>query len=239
MKKLSEHLSSEQQEEVDSITSKIISEVDEHHASLDARLVRPHAHVVLGGPGSGKSTIIQDIVNRRPEFYRLDKDKAKEYFKEYDPKRPDLVHARSGIVFDRVREHALNKKLPVIIESTGANTGALDNLLNSLRNKGYLVKVHKAVADVDTALKRNQKRDRSIPDHLVRNMYWYIENDPPFSQVLPEERGRVRDTTQPGPRGTTKLDVNYGETLFERRKRSSLQLHVVNLYLARKTYSEQ
>lgn len=118
-----------------------------------------------GLPGAGKSFIIKNS-----EFSNLpivDCDEFKKLHKDYDPKNPSLVHDWSVKMARHQQFEYLGQGIDFIIDGTGTNVEKYLKWFQEARELGYTITVVYVKVKLSTSIKRNEKRDRSVPVELI------------------------------------------------------------------------
>ncbi len=136
---------------------------------------------VAGGPGSGKSWAIRRLGLQNMGFVLIDSDYPLEkYMKRegLDLKMPEHESdMRSGVrqqakdVMRSKEETVLNQGLGVVLSGTGSKLSDIVSNSNKLKKLGYSTAMIYVNADLNTALHRNAKRERSVPEEIVREKW--------------------------------------------------------------------
>ena len=97
--------------------------------------------VLLGPPGSGKSTIAKPLAKATKSAY-ISADDAKAVLPEYDGgKNAQGVHSESTKITDGVTNRALASGANFIIEKLGRNAASIERHVQEWKQRGYTVKV--------------------------------------------------------------------------------------------------
>ncbi len=121
----------------------------------------------MGLPGSGKS----GIANKRfPDAYSIDPDAIKASHPNYDPERPELLHVWSKMVAEDQFSGTVmsNVDMTVVVDGTGTNVEPMINKIRRARAAGWQVELLFVVVTLAVALERNAKRERTVPEALIR-----------------------------------------------------------------------
>ena len=134
------------------------------------------AFFLAGGPGSGKSYVVKrttgglgmKIVNSDIAFEKKLKDTGLTTdLRELDPEVRDEVRGRAKNVTAKQKANYLNGRLGLIIDGTGKDYDKITRQATKLKQLGYDVHMIFVNTSLDTALERNAKRDRKVPESLV------------------------------------------------------------------------
>ncbi|MCK9543947.1 MAG: zeta toxin family protein [Novosphingobium sp.] len=127
----------------------------------------PTCVIVMGGTASGKGTvtkpILEEIMNSVGEkFAHLDVDDFKKKIPEYNKfKRlgaANNVHEESSHLGKRARKFAISNKLNFVNDGTFSNMDKSLDMIKSLKNKGYNIKLINVSTDIDEAKIREKAR---------------------------------------------------------------------------------
>lgn len=141
------------------------------------------AFFLAGGPGSGKSFVVRQttgglgmkIVNSDTAFEKLLKDADIDLdFRDMSPERTlerDKIRKRAKEVTAKMQSNFVAGRLGLIIDGTGAEYGKIDKQVKMLQQLGYDVHMIFVNTSLDTAIERNNKRDRKLPLDIVKT-YW-------------------------------------------------------------------
>jgi predicted kinase len=151
---------------------------------------------LIGRPGSGKSYVINQLfgisskttfsrhglklVNPDPVFEKLlrqasinpsdldsiSKEDPERYSKVIDP-----IRTRAKEVETEIEKNYISGRIGMVLEGTGKNVTSIKNLKNRLEDIGYDCMMIYVNTDLETAKKRNQMRDRTIPEDLLVSMW--------------------------------------------------------------------
>jgi dephospho-CoA kinase len=137
---------------------------------------------VFGGPGSGKTYVAKKTTGGHGLKY-LSSDEVLEYlFKlqglDISKMSPEEIVARDPTdrkwaqwFRDKKKTFYLEGRLGLIIDGTGANYDKIRRQVQHLRSLGYDCYGIFVYVTPKTALKRNAKRDRRLPDDIVIEKY--------------------------------------------------------------------
>lgn len=152
---------------------------------------------VIGGPGSGKTTITDMLGLKALGFVNINSDSALTYLMtknqlsldmppEEKQERETVRTRAKEITFNRM-SNAIDGRLGIYIDGTGEDFNKMEMLNNNLNEIGYetyLVIVH---VPLDLALERNRNRTRKVPEEIVRNKWHGVQrNLEKFIQTFPK-----------------------------------------------------
>ena len=135
------------------------------------------AVVLAGGPGSGKSFVAQKlglktlglvVVNSDLFFVQMMKRKGlslKMPASETEDREVARLAAKAST--DRRLKNLVEARMGVLIDSTSGDQKKTEKIIKMLKKAGYDVKVIFIQTSLDTALRRNKERSRSIPETVV------------------------------------------------------------------------
>ena len=141
------------------------------------------AFFLAGGPGSGKSFVVRQttgglglkIVNSDTAFEKLLKDADFSLdFRDMSPEKTlerDKIRKRAKEVTDKMKSNFVAGRLGMIIDGTGAEYGKIEKQVKILQQLGYDTHMIFVNTSLDTAIERNNKRDRKLPLDIVKT-YW-------------------------------------------------------------------
>ncbi len=133
----------------------------------------------MGGPGSGKSTVVKKLSLNALGLKTVNTDKAFEIGLKKAGQTLDLATVPADIR-DPIRKHSkritgktmdlyLNGRLGLVFDTTSADASKIKSYMKRLEILGYESKMIYVSASLDNALKRNKARARVLPDEVVRN----------------------------------------------------------------------
>lgn len=146
--------------------------------------------VTAGSPGSGKSTIINKIVGHL-DFRSVDaddlltaalkKEKIPLNFSQQTPEQGYLATNYRDLfrrLTTKSRYLAAKQGRGIIFHTTGAHFDWVKRHIDTLKNEyGYQGKMLYVAVPLEQSLERNRKRERSIPDKVVKRLYGEICQD--------------------------------------------------------------
>jgi predicted ABC-type ATPase len=145
---------------------------------------KPEAVLMMGGPGSGKSTIIESILNPtdRKNMVLADPDSIKAKLPQY---REDLkagkkdaatkAHAESKKIVKTLLDNVISTRRHLLYDATGANKKDYEDLMAQLKRAGYNITLVMTHVPVEEGLSRVKARatetGRDVPESIVRAVY--------------------------------------------------------------------
>ena len=134
------------------------------------------AFFLAGGPGSGKSYVVRkttggtglQIVNSDDAFERYLKIAGlSQKMPEDETAERDVERARAKRVTSARKSGYIGGRLGIIIDGTGKDYDKIAKQSIQLRQLGYDTHMIFVNTSLDTALERNAKRDRSVPESIA------------------------------------------------------------------------
>ena len=150
------------------------------------------AFFLAGGPGSGKSYVVRkttggtglQTVNSDDAFERyLEAAGLSKKMPSSEEKPRDVERARAKKVTKARQEGYIEGRLGLIIDGTGKDYDKIAAQSIKLKQLGYDTHMIFVNTSLDTALERNAKRDRSVPESLAIKSWKEVQgNIGKFSQ---------------------------------------------------------
>ena len=138
------------------------------------------AFFLAGGPGSGKSYVVRAttggtglrIVNSDDLFEKYLKDAGFDMDMstkkaEGEAEERDKMRKRAKQLTKKRKANYLEGRIGLIIDGTGKDYAKITEQATKLKQLGYDVHMIFVNTSLDTALARNAKRDRSVPEDIV------------------------------------------------------------------------
>lgn len=112
-----------------------------------------HATICIGGPGSGKSTVIRKSVT--DGYYYVSADFVKRKLPEFSTKGASVVHEESVVVAEGMfTRYLIEHGFSFVIEKLGTHASDIRELGLALKNKGYRVCLELVYVPVQKCLVR-------------------------------------------------------------------------------------
>ena len=117
------------------------------------------ADIVIGLPGSGKSSMAVNPLSQAHNSRVIDSDMAKELLPEYDSgKGAGNVHEESSMIRDALMDYATEDGDNLVWATVGANQVALEDQIEMFKQEGYSVYLHLVDVTPKQALARTLRR---------------------------------------------------------------------------------
>ena len=160
---------------------------------------------LAGGPGSGKSFIVGKTSLKALGFRLINSDDAfekglKKAGLTTDPEdiasaQGQAVRASAKALTGKILSRSLEGRLGIVIDGTGKDYMKIAKQVNQLRQLGYAVHMIFVNTDLETALKRNQMRPRSLPDDMVTKLWKEVQKNIGKFQALFRNRMTIVDNS--------------------------------------------
>lgn len=142
---------------------------------------------VIGGPGSGKSFVTRKLGLSHMGLVQLNSDYPLEkYMIEagLDLKMPESESEQRTNVRDKAKRvikskenTVLDQRLGVVVDGTGANLATITKMNDKLKSLGYETGMVFVNANIETALHRNTKRARSVPEEIAIQKWKEVQSN--------------------------------------------------------------
>ena len=140
-----------------------------------------------GSPGAGKTYVARKLagtfqglkqVNMDIWFKRLmtKKNLSWKMPPEEEPEREKQRQRSKELVAKQQQTYA-DSGLGLLIDSTGRILGTIRRIKDDLEDKGYETTMIFVNTDLETALRRNKERERTLPDKLIHNNFAIIDQN--------------------------------------------------------------
>ena len=144
------------------------------------------AFFLAGGPGSGKTFVTQNafagsglkIVNSDRAFERglknvglsLSMPDEESYFR-------DMVRKQAKAITTKQLDAYIEGRLGLIIDATGRDYQIVQNQVGMLKNIGYDCFMIFVNTSLDVALERQKKRERQVPEYIVKKSWEGVQSN--------------------------------------------------------------
>lgn len=132
---------------------------------------------LMGGPGSGKSTVVDGLGLKALGLKLVNTDKSFESglkkagqtldLKLVPAEIRDPIRKKAKRQTTRMMDRYIDGRLGLIFDTTSANSSKIKSYLSMLNNLGYESKMIYVSTSLDNAKKRNNMRPRKLPDEIV------------------------------------------------------------------------
>ncbi len=135
---------------------------------FEVNLKRKRLIMLVGIPGSGKTTLAKKVVEKGFHYMNADSIRLELYGDEGAQGNPEDVFA---IFFQRL-EQAMGEEVDIIIDNTNLNPKQRQPILERAQQFGYAdVQLWLLDVPLEVCLERNKMRERNVPDDIVTNMH--------------------------------------------------------------------
>ena len=133
---------------------------------------------LMGGPGSGKSTVVNQLSFKALGLKIVNTDKSFETglkkagqtldLKLVPAEIRDPIRKRAKRQTARMLDRYIEGRLGLVFDTTSANAGKIKTYLTQLNHLGYESKMVYVSTSLDNAQKRNASRARKLPPEIVK-----------------------------------------------------------------------
>lgn len=142
---------------------------------------------LAGGPGSGKSFMVKMTAMKALGYTVINSDAPFEILMrklDLDFKMPDseqeqrdIVRDKAKAIADKKMDLALKGRLGLVIDGTGKDADKIMKMRGKLAVLGYESALVFVNTDIDTALARNAKRDRTVPVPIATDLWKDVQRN--------------------------------------------------------------
>ena len=124
--------------------------------------------ILIGIPGSGKSTWAKDYVKYHDDYIRVNRDDFREMLKSAQVCENKIEDMITGLVNQTI-ENALMKRLNVIVDNTNLKVKYINDIIEKFK---YSADIDYRVFDVslDKAIERDSNRDKKVGAPVINKM---------------------------------------------------------------------
>jgi adenylate kinase family enzyme len=169
---------------------------------------------IIGGTGSGKTFITNKLGLPHLGFVQLNSDYPFEKYMEkegLDMKMPsdqreqrDMLRDKAMSVSNARADEALHQRLGVYIDGTGSDKEETINFDKELKSMGYETAMVFVNTNLETALFRNKKRERTVPEEIAKQKWQEVQSNIGFYQnyfkrnffVIDNSEGMTEETSK-------------------------------------------
>jgi predicted kinase len=125
--------------------------------------------VLIGIPGSGKSTFSKDFVRNNSDWIRVNRDDFRDMLKNSQTCENKIEDMITGLVND-VISSSLSRKLNVIVDNTNLKVKYINSIIDTFK---YSASINYRVFDIskDKAIERDNNRDKKVGKLVINKMY--------------------------------------------------------------------
>lgn len=149
---------------------------------------RPVALVTMGGPASGKSTVVG--VASKNNFVVCDVDSVRDFIPEYQVAVQNrardaafLAHHEARDVMQQIRTQAIEDRKNVVLDGTGQHLASYVDMIRRLNKLGYHVQLVMIDTDPEVAWSRQQLRAEQTGRAIERASFDKIYSVVPFNFI--------------------------------------------------------
>lgn len=128
--------------------------------------------VMIGAPGSGKTTFAKQFCEKSPEFKYLSSDALRAELGTGEDDQSVTPQVFSTL--KRRLDHCLRRNESVIVDATSMNAKDRRDYINAAKQYNAKVVAYACICDKQTLLERNQKRGagggRNVPEFVIDKM---------------------------------------------------------------------
>ncbi len=139
---------------------------------------------LAGGPGSGKSYISDALLSGyglkvvdvdKPTTHYMNKAGMSLKMRDDSPER-DIIRNKAKQAIEQQSKYWIDGRLGLIIDGTGKDPGKIKKKADELKELGYDVFLISVLVADDIASKRNNSRDRTIPQDVFDDIWSKIRS---------------------------------------------------------------
>ena len=150
---------------------------------LDGEILRERRmDIVIGLPGSGKSSVYSHRLSEEYGERIIDTDDFRSYIPEYNGMNSPVVHREASLMRDMVLDEALNRGENILLSTVGANAKSLAGKIQKYKALGYSVYLHlnelPYLESVARVLERYVGKDGKLGRIVMPNLVYSYKNAP-------------------------------------------------------------
>lgn len=133
--------------------------------------------ILVGPPGSGKSFFAEEIVKNVDNYIIVSPDKIRE---ELFGDASDQSHNNElfSKVYDDIVSY-LSQGYNVVYDATNCRTLYRTKVVDACKDYTYRILCLVASTTLNDCFKRNESRDRYVPEQVIERMYFTLRKHPP------------------------------------------------------------
>ena len=150
----------------------------------------PYRHKAIffaGSPGAGKTYVARKLAGTFQGLKQVNMDSVFKHLMtqkklswkmppEEEPEREKQRQRSKELVAKQQQTYA-DSGLGLLIDSTGRILGTIRRIKDELEDKGYETTMIFVNTDLETALRRNKERERTLPDKLIHKNFSVVEQN--------------------------------------------------------------
>ena len=140
-----------------------------------------------GSPGAGKTYVARKLAGTFQGLKQVNMDSVFKHLMtqkklswkmppEEEPER-EKQRQRSKELVAKQQQSYTDSGLGLLIDSTGRILGTIRRIKDELEDKGYETTMIFVNTDLQTALRRNKERERTLPDKLIHKNFSVVEQN--------------------------------------------------------------
>ena len=150
----------------------------------------PYTHKAIffaGSPGSGKTYVARKLAGTFQGLKQVNMDSIFKHlmtqknlsWKMPDKEKPEreIQRQRSKELVAKQQQSYTDSGLGLLIDSTGRIYETIERIKGELEDKGYETTMVFVNTDLETALRRNKERERTLPDKLIHSNFAVIKQN--------------------------------------------------------------
>lgn len=122
-----------------------------------------HAIIMMGLPLAGKSTWIENNVDKYGDYSIVSADEIKKTHKDYNPDYTEFLHEWSVKEAEKMVYKISSSGNPLIMDGGSINNSYTIRIINRLKEKGYKVTLVHIKTPMTTCIHRMSLRERKVP----------------------------------------------------------------------------
>ena len=140
-----------------------------------------------GSPGSGKTYVARKLAGTFQGLKQVNMDSIFKHlmtqknlsWKMPDKEKPEreIQRQRSKELVAKQQQSYTDNGLGLLIDSTGRIYETIERIKGELEDKGYETTMVFVNTDLETALRRNKERERTLPDKLIHSNFAVIKQN--------------------------------------------------------------